>query len=90
MGAVFLSFLFNKMQIILEFFFVPVSDLPEHPAAVPQGAVWVQVHADRPQLVQLLLWPPNTQGECVCGPNAAVTMVTAAMIYNADIVDRIT
>lgn len=51
--------------IFWQFLFVSVSDLSEHPAAVPQGAVWVQVHADWPQLVQLLLRSPNTQGESV-------------------------
>lgn len=47
-------------QCFISVFFV---DLREHPNAVPQGAVWVQVHADRPQLVQLFLRPTDAQGE---------------------------
>lgn len=40
-----------------------LSDLWEYPEAVFEGAVWVQIHADGPQLVQLLLRPADTQGE---------------------------
>lgn len=38
-------------------------DLLQHPGPVPAGAVRVPVHADRPQLVQLLLRPSAAQGE---------------------------
>lgn len=43
---------------------------------MPERAVWVQVHADWPKLVQLLLWPTNTQGESVYRKNTRVTSTT--------------
>lgn len=58
--------------------FVSVSDLLQHPDVVPQGAVWVQVHADGPQLVQLLLRSTDTQGESSYRLNDTVTRVTSA------------
>lgn len=69
--------------------FVSVSDLWEHLDVVPPGAVWVQVHADWPQLVQLLLRPSDAQGESVYRLHPAIATVTAAAKwqYNGDIVD---
>lgn len=41
----------------------PAPDLLQHPGPVPARAVRVPLHADGPQLVQLLLRPPAAQGE---------------------------
>lgn len=73
-----------KNENDLTYLFVSASDLLQHPDVVPQGAVWVQVHADRPQLVQLLLRPTDTQGESPYRLNNTVARVTSAAIDNKD------
>lgn len=47
------------------FFLYPFlwTDLWADPNPVPEGAVWVQIHADRSKLVQLLFWPTSSQGQ---------------------------
>lgn len=44
------------------YFALSLSDLWANPNVVPEGAVWVQIHADWSKLVQLLLWPRSSQG----------------------------
>lgn len=71
------DFSYTSGIIRISICFFLVSDLSEHLESVPQRAVWVQVHADWPQLVQLLLWSTDTQGESVYRQNTTVITVTS-------------
>lgn len=51
----------TSSQLFCAFLFL-LLDLWANPDFMPEGAFWVQVHADWSKLVQLLLWSTNPQG----------------------------
>lgn len=58
----------NDFSLIIWLFlvslvFFSLSDLWANPNPVPEGALWVQIHADWSKLVQLLFWPTSSQGQ---------------------------